>query len=67
MVQWIGTHLSMQGTWVGSLVWEDSTCHRSAKPVPTTKQLMHSWAPEPQLLKPAHSRGRAPQQEKPLQ
>ena len=26
MVQWIRVHLSMQGTQVRSLVWEDSMC-----------------------------------------
>ena len=26
MVQWIRTHLSMQGTWVRSLVWDNPTC-----------------------------------------
>ena len=25
-MQWIRSHLTMQGTWVLSLVWEDSTC-----------------------------------------
>ena len=32
VVQWIGIHLPMQGTWVWSLVQEDSTCFRAAKP-----------------------------------
>ena len=26
VVQWIRTHLSMQGTWVRSLVWDNPTC-----------------------------------------
>ena len=26
MVQWLRTHLPMQGTQVQSLVWEESTC-----------------------------------------
>ena len=52
----------MQGTWVWSLVWEDSTCLGATKPV------SHNyWAHEPQLLKPVHPRARAPQQEKSLQ
>ena len=25
VVQWLGIHLPVQGTWVGSLVWEDPT------------------------------------------
>ena len=29
VVQWLRIHLPMQGTWVGSLVWEDSTCNRA--------------------------------------
>lgn len=31
MVKWIGTCRSGQGTWVGSLVWENSTCSRAVK------------------------------------
>ena len=33
MVQWLGICLSLQGTWVQSLVREDSTCHRATKPM----------------------------------
>ena len=33
--QWINVCLPMQGTWVRSLVWEDPTCHRTAKPTAT--------------------------------
>ena len=33
VVQWLGTHLLMQRTWVWSLVWEDSTCCRATKPM----------------------------------
>ena len=33
MVQWIRIHLPMQGTWVQSLVLEDSTCRGAPKPV----------------------------------
>ena len=32
-VQWLQTHLPMQGTWVPSLVQEDSTCLRANKPM----------------------------------
>ena len=70
MVQWLRICLPMQGTWARSLVQEYPICHGSAKPMP------HSyWAhaqepaatPEPhaQLLKPAHSRDCALEQEKP--
>ena len=33
VVQWLRTHLSVQGTRVPSLVREDCTCHRAAKPM----------------------------------
>ena len=31
-VQWIRIRLPVQGTWVRSLIWEDSTCHGATKP-----------------------------------
>ena len=33
MIQWLVIFLPMQGTWVQSLVWEDSTCLGATKPV----------------------------------
>ena len=33
VVQWLRIRLPMQGTQVGSLVQEDSTCRRATKPV----------------------------------
>ena len=33
VLQWLRIHLPMQGTWVRSLVWEDSTSHRAAEPM----------------------------------
>ena len=33
VAQWLGICLSMQGTQVRSLVWEDPTCRGAAKPV----------------------------------
>ena len=33
VVQWLRIRLAIQGTWVQSLVWEDPTCCRAAKPV----------------------------------
>ena len=33
VVQRLRIHLLMQGTQVPSLVWEDPTCHRAAKPL----------------------------------
>ena len=34
VVQWIGTRLPEQETWVHSLIREDPTCHAAAKSVP---------------------------------
>ena len=33
VVKWLRVHLPKQGTWVPSLFWEDSTCHRAAGPM----------------------------------
>ena len=33
VTQWIRSCLPVQGTQVGSLVWEDSTCHRATRPL----------------------------------
>ena len=33
VVQWLRICLSMQGTWVRALVWEDPTCHGTTKPM----------------------------------
>ena len=33
VVQRLKIHLPMQGTWVRSLVWEDSTSHRASEPM----------------------------------
>ena len=33
MVQWLRIHLPTQGTWVWSLVWEDSPCLGATKPM----------------------------------
>ena len=41
MVQWIRLRLPMQGTWVWSLVREDSTCHGATKP------MCHSYWAQP--------------------
>ena len=53
VVLWLRICLSMQATWVGSLIWEDPTCCWATKPG------CHNWARTP--------RAQAPQQEKPLQ
>ena len=52
----------MQGRWVQSLVWEDSTCCRETKP-----KRHNYWGNTPQLPKPSHPWACAPQQEEPLQ
>ena len=47
VAQWIETHLPVQGTWVQSLVWEDSTCCGASK------RVHHNyWGCVLQLLKP---------------
>ena len=33
VAQWLRICLSMQGTWVRALVWEDPTCHGATRPV----------------------------------
>ena len=33
LVQGLRTHLPMQGTWVRFLIWEDSTCLETTRPV----------------------------------
>ena len=48
-VQWLRIHLPMQGTWIWSLVQEDSTCCRATKPM-----RRNYWAHVSQLLKPRH-------------
>ena len=52
VVQWIGICLSTQGTWVQSLVREDSTCHRAAKPVCFNYWAHRLQLPKPMCLKP---------------
>ena len=57
----VGQDFPIQGTWIQSLVWEDSMCHGATKPM-----MLCSRAREPQLLKPALPEAYAPQQENPL-
>ena len=66
VVQWSKLCLPMQGPWVRSLVWEDSTCRGVTKPC--VPQLLNrcSKAWEPQLLKPVSPRACAQQHKKPL-
>ena len=33
MVRWLRIFLPIRGTWVRSLVWEDSTCLRATEPM----------------------------------
>ena len=54
VVQWLRVRLSVQGTWVQSLVWEDPTRCQETRPV-----YHNYWAPRP--------RAHAPQHNKPLQ
>ena len=50
-LRWIRICLSMQGTWVPSLVWEDPTCHGATKP------MNHNyWESEPRTYAPEKER-----------
>ena len=62
VAQWWGICLPIQETQVRSLVWEDPTCCRAAKPVHH-----NSGAWEPQLLKSMRSIACAPKQGRSLQ
>ena len=64
----------MQETPVRSLIQEDHTCCRATEPVcpnswacSVESRNHNHWAQKPQLLKPAHPRAHALQQEKPCQ
>ena len=66
--------LPIRETLVQSLAWEDSTCHGATRPVhhnywahALEPSSCNYWAYALQLLKPAHSRAHALQQEKPPQ
>ena len=66
VVPWLGICLPIQGTWVLSLLWEDSMCHGATKPechsVPTTRK-DSQWevhAPQ-QTVAPAHHNERKPE------
>ena len=59
VVQWLRIRLSVQGTWVPALVWENSTCRGATKPMRhnywayALEPVSHNyWAHMPQLLKP---------------
>ena len=59
MEQWIRIHLPKQGSWVRSLIWENSTCHRAAEFVgckhwarPLEPPSRNYWVPVLPLLKP---------------
>ena len=38
VVQWLRLQLTMHGTWVQSLFWEDSMCLGATKPIHTTTE-----------------------------
>ena len=56
VVQWLSIHLPMQGTWVQSLVWEDSTCCEAIRPT------CHNAGP---VLEPVPRDKRSPSSERP--
>ena len=41
VAQWIRICLPVQGTWVQSLVWEDSTCRRATKPMHALEPVLY--------------------------
>ena len=51
VVQWVGIHLPMQGTWVRSLGWEDSTCLKQLSLRATIAEPMGPTARIPQQQK----------------
>ena len=72
--EWWRILLPMQGTWVRSLVQEDSTCHGAAKPVHhnywacTLEPMSHNyWSLQATTTENHMPRARALQQEKPPQ
>ena len=73
VVQWLGIHLPMQGTWVRALVREDPTCCGATKPVHnywacTPEPASHKyWAHTPQLLKSLCLEPMLQNKERPLQ
>ena len=64
--QWLRICLPMQGTWVQSLIWEDSTCHGATEPA--CRNYWSQRAPEPtsssRLQWEAHVLQLSPQPEK---
>ena len=74
VVQWFRIRLPVQGTWIQSLVWEDSHMPQSNYSGAPQLLSLHSRAHEPQLLSP-HAitteacvpRACVPQQQKPPQ
>ena len=79
LIQWLRICLPMQGTWVGSLIEEDSTCHRQLEPMYHNHQACMLYGCKPQLMGPCamiaeacSPRAHSPQQrshcsEKPVQ
>ena len=78
VVQWIGICLSMQGTQVWSLIWEDFTCHGQLKPTChsdwacTLKPMSSNYRacvlqlPKPTCLEPVLYSKRSHRNEKPV-
>ena len=66
VVPWIRICLSMQGTWVRSLVWEDSTCSGATKPVCHNDWAMCCKYWSPRALEPVLCNKRSQQNENPV-
>ena len=59
VAQWLRIHLQIQGTWVQSLVYKDSTCHGATQSVhhnylacALDTKSCNDWAQVPRVLKP---------------
>ena len=51
VAQWMRIRLPVQGTWVWSLIWEDSTCCLAAKPVyHSEKPVQRQWRPAQKIF-----------------
>ena len=61
VAQWLRICLTMQGTQIRALVWEDPTCHRVTGPVRHNYWACASGACAPQQERPRQWEARAPQ------
>ena len=67
VIQWLGTHMSMHGTWVGSLVWKDPKCIGAIKPSSHNYRAQTLQLLKPVCLEPVLCNKRSHHSEKPAQ